>query len=67
MFPQGGVLEVLSAELPTKTPKEIKRHLQWHAEYSALLEGKRRAIEQWREQKEVGRVVGGGHLKLFFF
>ena len=40
-------------EVPTKTPEEILQHEQWYVEYFTLLERKKKAIEEWREQKKV--------------
>jgi hypothetical protein len=50
-------LEAVAAELPTKTAEEIVQHEQWYVEYSALLESKKKAIEAWREERQVGLLV----------
>ena len=50
-------LEAAAKELPTKTFEEIQQHEEWYTEYSTLLQTKRRAIDAWREEKEVRSVL----------
>ena len=40
-------------EIPTKTVSEIEEHEQWYAEYCTLLSSKKKAIEDWKTQKQV--------------
>lgn len=46
-------LEAALHELPTRTEAEVRAHCAWHSEYSALLEAKRLAIQQWKKNKQV--------------
>ena len=48
-----GFLEAAAAELPTKTVEEIEQHEQWYIEYCTLLASKKKAIEEWKEEKQV--------------
>ena len=44
-------------ELPTRTEAEVRAHCAWYSEYSALLEAKRLAIQQWKKNKQVSLTV----------
>ena len=47
----------MAKELPTKTPKELLHHEQWYVEYMTLMEKKKKAIEEWKEQKVICPLV----------
>jgi len=48
-----GLINAVSKEVPTKSLEEISQHNQWYTEYLTLKENKKKAIEEWREQKKV--------------
>ena len=47
------LVEAALRELPTRSEAEVRTHAAWYTEYSALVEAKRLAIQQWKKSKEV--------------
>ena len=55
-----GLIEALLRELPARSREDVEGHEQWHRRYLHLLEEKKAAIAEWRQERKVnlGLCVG---------
>ena len=57
---QEGLIEALLRELPARSREDVEGHEQWHRQYLHLLEEKKAAIAEWREDRKVKTVLLAG-------
>ena len=49
---QDGLIEALLRELPARNREDLEGHEKWHREYLHLLEERKAAIAEWREERK---------------
>ena len=57
---QEGLIEALLRELPARSREDVEGHEQWHRKYLHLLEEKKAAIAEWREDRKVKTILLAG-------
>ena len=52
-------MRVAGSGIPGRSVDDVRQHDEWYSEYLILKESKKKAIQEWKQGKEVG--VRRGH------